>query len=327
MKVLLTGATGFLGFRTLEQLINDHEIDQIIAAGRKLKPTHTISHPKVIYKLGDLNDEDYVNNSVKGIQVIIHAAALSSPWGKPEQFIDANLNSQKMLIKFAKKNQVQRFIFISTPSLYFQQKDQFNIKENDPLPKEFVNHYAKTKRLAEIELENSGLPFIIFRPRALIGRGDTVIMPRLIRAFDEGKLKIIGSGKNIVDLTSVENVVHAISLAISAEEKAMNQFYNISNGQPVLLWEVIRSILAKLDRELDDKKLPVGIVKTVAGFMELKSKLTNMKEPALTKYGVGTLARSFTMDISKAQNLLGYKPQTSIEESIDNFIKWYNEKG
>jgi nucleoside-diphosphate-sugar epimerase len=63
--------------------------------------------------------------------------------------------------------------------------------------------------------------------------------------------------------------------------------------------------------------------------MEWKSKMTNMKEPALTVYSIGTLTKSFTMDISKAKKLLGYEPRVSTKESILEFIKWYkeNEKG
>ena len=120
---------------------------------------------------------------------LIHAAALSSPWGKYEEFEKANLHTQQNLIASAKKNWLNKFVFISTPSMYFEMKDKFTVRESDPLPSKFINAYAETKRLAEIELEKSDIPYVILRPRALTGRGDTVIMPRLIRAFDEGRLK------------------------------------------------------------------------------------------------------------------------------------------
>merc|ERR1712127_815283 len=103
--------------------------------------------------------------------------------------------------------------------------NKFNISENDPLPKQFVNNYAKSKFEAEELLRASSIPYVIFRPRALIGRGDHVIMPRLINAFDKNKLKIIGNGENLVDLTPVSNVVDAILSSIN-NEKALNQTFN-----------------------------------------------------------------------------------------------------
>jgi nucleoside-diphosphate-sugar epimerase len=328
VHILLTGATGFLGFRTLEKLIIDSNIVKIIATGRTIKPSHHIINPKVTYELGDLSDTEFVKKVVSGVDVIIHAAALSSPWGSYEMFHSANVKSIQNLIHFAELFGVKRFIYISTPSMYFNGKDRFNIKESNPLPHRFVNEYANTKRMAELELEQSNLDFISLRPRALTGRGDTVIMPRLVRAFDEGRLRIIGDGKNIVDLTSVENVVDAIHLSMFAPKEALRQHYNITNGEPVVLWDKIRMVLAEMNRQLTDKKIPYTIVKSIAGAMEWKSKLTNKKEPTLTVYGVGTLAKSFTMDISKARELLGYVPKVSTDEAIIEFVEWYrkNEK-
>ncbi|UAM99212.1 NAD-dependent epimerase/dehydratase family protein [Polaribacter litorisediminis] len=322
MHILLTGATGFLGWRTLEVLVQDPTIKHITASGRTLKPTHTIRHEKVTYVLGDLENKSFVDELFEKIDCVIHAAALSSPWGDKKQFESANVKTQINLIENAKKHGVKRFIFISTPSLYFEYKDAFNVKEEDPLPKKFVNEYAKTKRKAELLLIDSGIPFIILRPRALIGRGDTVIMPRLIKANTEGKLKIIGNGKNMADLTSVENAANAIVLAVKAKGAAVNEIYHITNGKPIMLWKVIRDVLQQLGKKPPVKKVPFKIVKTLAKLLELKSRITNSSEPTLTQYGVGTLAISMTLDISKAKNLLGYEPKVTTKEAIHEFVKW-----
>jgi nucleoside-diphosphate-sugar epimerase len=323
MRVLLTGATGFLGFRTLEQLVNHDQIEYIRATGRTLRTTHYVSHPKIEYVLGDLTDKNFVDQIVKTCDVIIHAAALSSPWGSYDAFYEANVLVQKNLVNAAKAHLINRFVFVSTPSLYFELKDKLNINETENLEKNFVNAYAATKRAAEIALIQSGLKYIIIRPRALIGRGDTIILPRLIRAYDEGKLKVIGNGKNIADLTPVYNVAQALILAIFAPAVAVNQVYNISNGEPVVLWDKISDVLRRLDRTPPHTKIPFTLIKRIAQFMEWKSRITNKKEPALTVYGVGTLAKSFSLDISKANKLLGYKPQLSTDEAIDEFINWY----
>ena len=110
MKILLTGATGFLGFRTLEKLIEIHSITKIIATGRVIKKTHEINHPKVSYFLGDLTDKEFVQQLVAQVDYIIHTAALSSPWGKYDEFRNANLISQVNLIEAATLNRINKFI-------------------------------------------------------------------------------------------------------------------------------------------------------------------------------------------------------------------------
>lgn len=325
MKILLTGATGFLGWRTLEKLIELDWVTSIVATGRSIKPTHYIEHPKVTYVLGDLSDERFVNDLITDVDSVIHAAGLSSPWGTEKEFIQANLVPQQLLIKAAISANVQRFIFISTPSLYFELRDKFQIKESDPLPNPFINHYCSTKRNAEIALENSGIPFVILRPRALTGRGDTVIMPRLIRASDEGKLKVIGNGENMVDLTAVSNVVDAIILSLNVGKHGINKTYNITNGSPVKLWNSIAQLLPMVNRPIPQKKVPYYIAVNGARLMELLSRLTTHKEPALTVYSIGILAMNFTLNISKARKHLGYTPTATTEEAINEFAKWYLE--
>lgn len=328
MKVLLTGATGFLGFRTLEKLILDDTISMIIASGRTLKATHKVNHPKVDYVLGDLSDGDFALNLVADCNVIIHAAALSSPWGKKEDFHKANVVSQYNLLKAAKANGVNRYIYISTPSIYFNFRDKFNITEKDELPNTFVNAYARTKYEAEKLLIKSGIPYIILRPRALTGRGDTVIMPRLIKAHKGNRLKIIGDGRNKSDLTSVSNVADVVHLSLFAGSEALNEAYNITNGEPIVLWESIHDILKKLGLTPPEKKVSFKLVKFIAILMELHAKITGKAEPTLTKYGVGTLAISLTFDITKAKKLLNYQPRMSTNDAIQEFVDWYrlNEK-
>jgi 2-alkyl-3-oxoalkanoate reductase len=325
MKILITGATGGLGYRTLEQLIKHPQIEKIIATGRVIRPTHFVEHSKVNYELGDLENYNFVSKLIEQVDYIIHAAALSSPWGKYSAFEKANLFSMKNLINAAKKQNIKRFVYVSTPSLYFNGHDRFDVKESDELPKKFINAYSKTKHEAEIELEKSDIPYIILRPRALIGRGDTIIMPRLIRAFQERKLKIIGDGKNVVDLTSLANVADAIELSLFVGLAGINQIYNITNGEPVKLWETIEKVLSLLGHEMNKQKIPYPVVKMVSQIMELKAKLTNYNEPALTTYGVGILAKSLTMNIEKAKKLLGYMPRISTDEAIIEFVNWYKK--
>lgn len=327
MNLLITGATGFLGSSLVAAFAQRTETTRIIATGRKLSPEKKIHSHKVHYQLGDLTDETFVHSLfTSSIDVVVNCASLSSPWGSYEQFYKANCLTQKNIIKVSEQASIKRFVYISTPSIYFNFQDNLGITEETPLPQTLVNHYAKTKLEAEQMLNSSSFPYIILRPRALIGKGDTVIMPRLIRSYKEGRLKILGSGKNVVDMTPISSMIQAVWLAATTNETNCQEAYNISNGEPVYLWESINSILNLIGYESLTKKVPYPVLQLVSLMMEKKALWSKSKqEPVLTQYSVGVLAKDFTFDISKAQNRLGYAPTQTTQEAIVEFAEWYNQ--
>lgn len=322
-NILVTGATGFLGSRLIEHLLEREQDSHIIATGRKFSSDNKFTSPKLKYQLGDLSDHDFVKSLFENkIDVVINCASLSSPWGSRQTFRRANIETQHNLICESERSAIKRFIYISSPSVYFNFKNGINIKEGDKLPNNMVNQYAITKHEAEVLLRKSALEYVILRPRALIGRGDTVIMPRLIRSHKQGRLKIMGDGKNLVDLTSVNNMVEAIRLSTFTPH--VNEDYNISNGAPVNLWDSINEVLDAIGLEKITTKIPYPVLFTIATLMELKAKIfKDSMEPVLTKYSVGVLAKSFTFDISKAREKLKYQPLQSTSEAIHEFASWY----
>lgn len=322
MKILITGATGFLGARTIEQLATYPEVEKIIAAGRTIKKVHEVKHPKIDYQLGDLTNESYVKSIVQSVDKIVNCASLSSPFGDYEQFFRANVLTQKLLIKYSETFDIQRFVYISSPSVYNNYTDRFLVKESDELPNPLINNYAITKIEAEKLLAKSSLSYVTLRPRALIGRGDTVIMPRLIRAYEAGRLRLIGDGNNKIDLTAVSNVVDAIWLGLTTDEANCGKIYNISNGEPVLIWNKIRYVLKSLGYELSDKQLSFSAAMRIAAVLEFISKFTK-KEPTLMRYSVSTLANSLSIDITKAREKLGYEPKMTTDEAIEEFLEWF----
>ena len=324
MKIVVTGATGFLGGRLLERLAQEASTDtEVVGIGRTLKPGNTVDHKSVRYELGNLEDTSFVQKAFHGADKVVHAAALSAQMGPPGAFERANVMATQHVVDACVAHGVQRLVLISSPSVYFQMKDQPNIQESDPLPAP-INVYAKTKRAAERIVQNSGIPHVILRPRALIGRGDTVILPRVIRAHAEGRLRRMGSQKNKVDLTPVSNVVDAICLGLNARPEGLNQIYNISNGDPELLWPLLDDVFDRLGLAPVEKDISLNVAKGIARLLEWHATwLNGHKEPALTVYGVGTLTNTFAMDISKARKLLDYKPRQSVEEAIQEFLQWY----
>ena len=324
-KILITGATGFLGSRLVEKISTIKGLE-ILATGRTLKTPNISNKSNLEYVLGNLEDIKFIDSLTNGVDAIIHTAALSSQMGNPKDFYSTNIEVTKNLLKAAKAKRVKKFIFISSPSVYFRFKHQLELKESDILPKP-INSYSYSKREAEKLVESSGIPYVILRPRALIGRGDKVIMPRILRAHSEGRLMRMGDETNRVDITPVSNVVDAIILALDADKNAVNQIYNISNGRPELLWPVLDKLLLQLQFPIPTKKISLRLVLLIAKLMELHAKWINgYREPSLTVYGVGTLTMSFGMDITKAKTLLGYHPKQSVQEALNEFVEWYKSE-
>lgn len=318
-KVLITGANGFLGGRVLEDLLQRGY--NVTATARQEHIEHALTGFR--YIRADLRDSSCIDMLGDNYDCVIHCAAKSSPWGDYRSFYEANIRASENILLMSRKYGVGSIVYISTPSVYFTFGDRLNIREDAPLPDPMVNHYATTKYLAEQMMLQSEIPVIALRPRALIGRGDTVIMPRVLHAYHQGKLRIIGSGDNIVDLTPVANVVRAVHDAMNAPAPAWNQAYNIGCGQPVKLWDTIKDLFGKLGLKFENKRVPYFAAYYFAFASELVARYLTGKEPALTRYGVAILRFSMTMDISKAARSLGYTPVQTVAQGMDEFVEWW----
>jgi nucleoside-diphosphate-sugar epimerase len=328
-KIIITGAAGFVGGRLTKQLAATG-MYEVVATSRRTDRKHELESAGCTFIAGDLLSNDFCVQLTHDADIVVHCAALSSVWGSYYDFYDANVITTKNMLDASTQNGISRFIFISTPSIYFDFTDRFNVSENDPLAEKLVNPYASTKFIAEhivLGRNSDRIKTIALRPRAIIGAEDTVIFPRIIRAYTDGRLKIIGNGNTLGDLTAVSNVIEAVHCCIRANDAAMGQAYNISDGTPVLLWPTINHILKELGYAPITKKISAGLVLTIASIIEGTAKLFNAKkEPSITKYGIGVLAKSLTMDISKAKNTLNYKPVQTTEEAVNEFITWYRNQ-
>lgn len=328
MKILVTGATGFVGFRLVQQLkAAGHTV---FATGRSQVMGEKISFLEIPFRSGSVEDETFVASLTKGMDAVVHLAGLASPWGPYKAFYQANVVGTRNIVQACLRHEVPRLVHFSSPSIYVDSHNRVDVRESDPLPDPFINAYAQTKFLSEKEVNDAaqaGLKTVTLRPRAVVGAGDTVIMPRLLRAHGEGKLRIIGDGRNLVDMTSVSNVCDAVELSLTAEGEALGEAYNITNGDPVRLWDTVGEVLTRLDLRLNRSKIPFVVAYTLAGALEVAAKADPQQpEPALTRYSVIMLSRSQTLNIDKARRLLNYRPRQSTEAAMNEFVEWWKKQ-
>jgi nucleoside-diphosphate-sugar epimerase len=327
MKALVTGATGFLGGALVRRL---HGMGwDVTALGRNAKKLNQLEDEGMRVVQHDLKEKNSLIAACKNQEVVFHCAALPSPWGNFEAFYQANVIGTRNVVQACLENNVKRLVHVSTPSIYFDYGSRIGVKETDPLP-ESISNYAATKLLAEEEVDKgfaNGLAVVSIRPRALFGEGDTVIFPRLIPRLKSGRLPILGDGENIVDLTYIENVVDALLLCAESPANTLGKKYNISNGEPVKIWELVNHICDELNLPHPKRKISYQTANAAATALELiYTLIPTHPEPPLTRLTVSMLAHSTTLDISAARTELGYQPHVSVEEGVKKFLKWWKEK-
>jgi nucleoside-diphosphate-sugar epimerase len=124
----------------------------------------------------------------------------------------------------------------------------------------------------------------------------------------------------------VENGVDALLLCARAPAAALGKKYNITNGEPLRLWEIINRLCDALGYPRPQKHLPLRLADSTAALMEgIYRLIPAQPEPPLTRYIVSVVANSTTLDISAARAELGYQPTISIETGFQTFIRWWKE--
>ena len=324
-RVLVTGATGFLGKYLVEELINNGY--EVVAQGRK---ENILNNLKEQYKVNILKCSlNEIKNIDMNIDCVIHAAALSTVWGKWQDFYDSNVLGTENVIKFCLKNNVRRLIYVSSPSVYSSKFDRFNIKEEDFDKNNKLNFYIKSKILAEDlinKIDNQKLETVIIRPRGLFGIGDTSLVPRLINANSKIGIPLFNDGKNVVDITCVENVAYSLRLAMEKEE-ANGNIYNITNGDPTEFKNILDKLFTELGERANYRKMNINLMYFVASVIELFYKLFRIyKEPMITKYTIATLGYSQSLNIEKAKKDLDYNPKITLEEGIKKYAEHERKK-
>ena len=324
MNVLITGVTGFIGQRLLEHL--SQRGYGVYGVGRRKAPS--FKFPVTYLESSDyssLKFKSFLNN----IDVVVHCAGKAGTWGDYDDYFQANFVLTKQLVDSCVEAGVSRFINISSPSIYFQLKDQLDIEETF-VPKKFFNAYAETKYLAEEYVQNACSESFLsmsLRPRGVIGRGDQNWFPRILDLYHAGKL-IRPSGKNpMVEFTSVQNLVEFIEGTFTLEKSCFGEVYNICNNEPVYLWDFIEEGLRLLNLDVKTKGMPFGILMGAGHLMEGLAKLLGQRsEPMISPIKIGVASYSFTLNTAKIRKHTGYDPSQTSMDALSEFARWWSSR-
>ena len=320
MYALVTGGGGFLG---------QYIVKQLLARGDQVRVFSRSHHAvydqlNVDVHLGTVRDMDGFRVACEGIDIVYHTAAMAGISCRWEPFFEINTLGTLSVIDGCAKAGVKKLVYTSSPSVIFKGRNQAGIDESVDYPENSLSHYCSTKALAErIVLSSNGRDGLLtcaLRPHLIWGPGDSHLFPRLIERAKMGKLRRIGNGKNMIDITYVENAAYAHLLAGDAlceGSPVAGSSYFISQGQPVNCWDFVNELLAIAKLPSVTKSTSYYSAWWKGLFLENWYSLFRLHgEPTMTRFLATQLARSHWFNISRAKNDFGYHPIVSTEEGL-----------
>ncbi len=314
--MLVTGGAGFIGSSICHDLLergNEVICLDNFATGKRENISDLSGNPKFKLIDGDIRDIETCHKAVKGVDVVLHQAALGSV---PRSIADpaitnaVNINGFLNMLIATRDAGIQRFVYASSSSVYGDSPELPKVEERTG---KVLSPYAITKMVNEeyarvfgslYGMETIGLRYFnVFGRRQDPNGPYAAVIPKFTMAFMKHESPVInGDGSNSRDFTYIDNVVLANNLAATTDNRAaMNQAYNVACGDSVNLNEMtsmLRGYLAEKDPEIADV-----------------NPLHGPNRP-------GDIPHSMA-SIGKAVRLLGYNPVVRFSEGLQRAVEWY----
>ncbi len=347
MKVLVTGASGFIGSHLVDELTEkDYEVVCLVRKKSNLRwldPDRTLlkddkgskiqaisqnfkgvlrgKNKKIKFVYGDVRETESLYKAVRDVDIIFHLAGVLRGSNPSEYYLTNYIGTKNLIEAVSKVNpKVKKFIYISSQSASGPSKEKTPIsEESESHP---VTDYGKSKLKAEQEIRNSNLPWVIIRPSPVYGPREKDIY-FFFKIVSKGIKPILGNGKKYVNILYVKDLVSGIFLTLKKENSFHKTYF--FNDENIYSWEdILKGIQRALRKKAITFRIPEFIARISVVFLKSifkdslilsSQKLKEMKE----KY--------WLCDDKKAKRELGYRPKFSFEEGAQITANWYKKNG
>ena len=315
-KILVTGGAGFIGSNLTEALLKlNNEVICLdnFATGKKENITPFLTNPNYTLIEGDIRKLSDCQLAVKGVDYVLHQAALGSvprSIKDPITSNEVNVGGFLNMLTASRDSDVKRFIYAASSSTYGDSEALPKVEDKIGKP---LSPYAITKYVnelyADVFSKTYGLETIGLRYFNVFGRKQdpngayAAVIPKFVSQFMAGESPVInGNGEFSRDFTYIDNVIQANLLSITTKnKKAINTVYNVAFGERNTLKDLVE-LLKKHLTEFDPKIKDIQVI-----------------------YGpnrLGDIPHSLA-SVDKAKNLLAYNPQFSLEKGLKEAVNWY----
>jgi nucleoside-diphosphate-sugar epimerase len=326
MRVLITGGTGFIGSRLALKCLEKNDEVRILA---QENTDAEIENRKLIEKAGaaiisgTVTDKVKVAESVQGIDIVYHLAAIQHEMNIPDKvFWDVNVTGTKNVLEASVESGVKRFVHGSTIGVYGSMEGEIN--EGSPCNPDNVYGITKLEgeRLAFSFREK--VPLVIIRISEVYGPADRRLL-KLFNGIKKNVFFVIGSGNNLHHLIYVDDLIKGFFLA-AENEKELGQVFVLSGKNPITTGEMVKTIADELGVSLPKVRLPLMPFLLAATVMEATLRPLGI-QPPLHRRRMDFFRKSFNFSPKKSREMLGFEPGYSFRQGVAQTIKWYEAHG
>jgi nucleoside-diphosphate-sugar epimerase len=323
-KILVTGATGFLGKRLVELLVQKGY--SVRALARKLSNIGKLKKLNVEIFFGDVASSESVKPAFGGIDYVIHTAADTS--GSEEDGQLSTIQGTKNIIDLCEQFKIKKLIYISSCSVYgvSDYKSGQIVTEESTLErfpqKRGAYSYSKleAENIVRQAMEGNGVPIVCLRPGTIYGPGGEIFTPMMGFAFGHKLFAIFGNGKFILPLVYIDNLVEAIVTSMK-EEASTGKIYNIVDPEKLTKKEYVEGLLKKLYPDSRYIYIPYKFLYLIVFIQEIMFKILGRK-PFLTRYRLTSSQKNIIYNASKIKNELGWKHNLSIGDALNRILEY-----
>jgi nucleoside-diphosphate-sugar epimerase len=314
MQIFVTGASGFVGGAATRRLVADgHRVRAMARSEQSAQAVRALGAEPVRCDLETVRGADLAD-----ADAVLHCAAFVEGWGPRDAWYRGNVLGTRAVLDAAREAGVRRFIHIGTEAAIVHGQHVDGADEDYPLAPQSPYPYCATKAQAEMLVRSANsatFTTIVLRPRFIWGPGDTTLLPAIVEMARAGKWAWVDQGRARTSTTHIDNLVHAIVLALGAG-RGGEAYFILDDGTHTLR-EVVSGMAASAGLTLPERSIPAWLADLAGWICEGAWRAFDLKGmPPLTRHAAMVMSRTCVLRGDKARRELGYQPVMGFDEGM-----------
>ena len=336
MKVFVTGASGFIGSAFARALLEaGHDVIAFVRSAERARDlegagSNTGTGTLEILE-GDVASEESIESArpqLESADAVAHLAAVRKDWAlSDDELRRANVDSGPHLMRRA--TSAKRYLYVSSVAVHGHTDGSAANEESPIAPSK---RYGRSKVEAEAVLrdcaEETGIPLTIARPGITYGPGDTYgLVANIARLVARKRFLLVGNGRNRLNVLHVRDLAVVLISALTKPE-AEGETFILTGRDAMPLRDLLTAVETATERRIPPVRVPEACARLCAWLMEGAWRAVRAEgEPFLTKAKVDIMTCEDVFNTSKAQRMLDYSPAISLQDGINESVRWMDEVG